>query len=125
MLKQQASELSFGRYCNHKERNQIKTVKEMTPEEFEKIVKYYADNGLPEGSALICLHRGENNFGLIHGKGVHVAATIVTAMLHNRDFARLVKLACDFYDAEGGSEKAEAAKTVSDYLDRMGFRKEE
>lgn len=97
----------------------------MTPEEFEKMVKDYSENGLPEGSALICLHGGANNFGIIRGKGSHVAATIVTAMLHNRDFARLVKLACDFYDAEGGSEKAEAAETVSKYLDRMGFRKEE
>ena len=97
----------------------------MTPEEFENIVKDYSKNGLPEGSALICLHGGENNFGDIHGKGVSVAATIVMTMFHNRDFARLVRLACDFYDAEGGPDKAEAAETVSKYLDRMGFRKEE
>ena len=97
----------------------------MTPEEFEKMVKDYAENGLPEGSALICLHGGENNFGNIRGIGSHVAVTIVMAMLHNRDFARLVRFACDFYDAEGGQEKAEAAETVSKYLDRMGFKKEE
>lgn len=97
----------------------------MTPEEFEKIVKDYSKNGLPEGSALICLHGGKNNFGTIYGKGFHVASTIATAMFHDKDFARLVRLACDFYDAKGGSEKAEAAETVSKYLDRMGFRKEE
>lgn len=97
----------------------------MTPEEFEKMVKDYSENGLPKGSALICLHGGENNFGTIRGIGSHVAVTIAMAMLADKKFARLVKLACDFYDAEGGSEKAEAAKTVSDYLDRMGFRKEE
>ena len=97
----------------------------MTPQEFEKIVEDYSKNGLSEGSALICLHGGEYNFGDVRGKGVHVAATIVIAMLHSRDFARLVRLACDFYDAEGGSEKAEAAETVSKYLDRMGFKKEE
>ena len=97
----------------------------MTPEEFEKMVKDYAQNGLPEGSALICLQGGKYNFGDIQGKGVRVAATIVMAMFHNRDFARLVRLACEFYDAEGGSEKAEAAETVSKYLDRMGFKKEE
>ena len=97
----------------------------MTPEEFEKMVQDYAKNGLPEGSALICLHGGKNNFGVIGGKGIHLAATIIMAMFHGKDFARLVRLACDFYDAEGGSEKAEAAETVSKYLDRMGFKKEE
>ena len=98
----------------------------MTPQEFEKIVKDYSENGLPEGSALICLHGGKYNFGDIQGKGARVAATIVMAMSHNKDFARLVRFACDLYDAEGGgSEKAEAAKTVSEYLDRMGFKKEE
>ena len=98
----------------------------MTPEEFEKMVKDYAENGLPEGSALICLHVGmKTNFGIIHGIGSHVAATIAMNMFANKKFAKLVRLACDFYDAEGGSEKAEAAETVSDYLDRMGFRKEE
>lgn len=97
----------------------------MTPQEFEKIVEDYAKNGLPDGSALICLCGGENNFGLIHGKGVHVAATIVMAMLHNRDFARLVRLACDFYDAEGGPEKAEAAdRIVKDFLRNNGFKME-
>ena len=97
----------------------------MTPEEFEKIVKYYADNGLPEGSALICLHGGKNNFGVICGKGLHVAANIAMNMFANRDFAKLVRLECDFYDVEGGPEKAEAAETVSKYLDRIGFKKEE
>ena len=97
----------------------------MTPKEFEKIVKDYSKNGLPEGSALICLHGGENNFGLIHGKGVYLAATIAMNMFADKKFARLVKLACDFYEAEGGPQKAEAAETVSKYLDRMGFKKEE
>lgn len=54
-----------------------------------------------------------------------MAATVAMNMFLSRDFADLVRLACDFYDAEGGSEKAEADKTVSDYLDRMGFKKEE
>ena len=97
----------------------------MTPEEFEKIVMDYSENGLPEGSALICLHGGGNNFGHIHGKGKYLAATIAMNMFADRKFAKLVRLVCDFYDAEGGREKAEAAKTVSDYLDRMGFKKEE
>lgn len=97
----------------------------MTPEEFEKIVEDYAKNGLPDGSALICLHGGKYNFGDIQGKGVHVAAIIVMAMLHNRDFARLVRLACDFYDAEGGPEKAEAAdRIVKDFLRNNGFKME-
>ena len=95
----------------------------MTPEEFEKMIKDYSKNGLPEGSALICLHG--NNFGLIHGKGMHLAATIAMNMFADKEFAGLVKLACDFYEAEGGPQKAEAAKTVSEYLDRMGFKKEE
>lgn len=97
----------------------------MTPEKFEKVVKDYAQNGRPEGSALICLHGGKNNFAVINGKGLHVAATVAMNMFSSRDFADLVRLACDFYDAESGSEKAEADKTVSDYLDRMGFKKEE
>ena len=97
----------------------------MTPEEFEKMVQDYAKNECPKGSALICLHGGENNFGLIHGKGVHLAATIAMNMFANKNFAKLVRLACDFYDAEGGQEKEKADKTVSDYLDRMGFKKEE
>ena len=96
----------------------------MTPKEFEKMVNDYAKNGLPEGSALICLHGGKNNFGVICGKGLHVAASIAMNMFANRDFAKLVRLACDFYDVEGGPEKAEAAETVSKYLDRMGFKKE-
>ena len=96
----------------------------MTPKEFEKMVKDYAENGLPEGSALICLHGGENNFGIIHGIGSYLATTIAMNMFADKKFARLVRFACDFYDAEGGSEKAEAAKTVSEYLDRMGFKKE-
>lgn len=97
----------------------------MTPEEFEKMVKDYAKNGLPEGSALICLHGGKTCFETVYGKGVRLAASIAMAMVNNKNFAKLVRLACDFYDAEGGSEKAEAAETVSKYLDRMGFRKEE
>ena len=97
----------------------------MTPEEFEKMVKDYAENGLPEGSALICLHGGGNNFGHIHGKGKHLAATIAMNMFADRKFAKLVRLACDFYKLLGESEKAEAAETVSKYLDRMGFKKEE
>ena len=97
----------------------------MTPKEFEKIVNDYAQNGRPEGSVLICLHGGENNFGTIYGKGSHLAVTIAMNMSADIRFAKLVRLACDFYDAEGGSEKAEAAKTVSEYLDRMGFKKEE
>ena len=97
----------------------------MTPEEFEKMVKDYAQNGLPEGSALICLHGGGNNFGTIYGKRSHLAATIAMNMFEDRKFAKLVRFACDFYDAECGQEKAEAAETVSKYLDRMGFRKEE
>lgn len=97
----------------------------MTPQEFEKMVKDYSKNGLPEGSALICLHGGKYNFGTIYGKGFHVATTVAMNMFASRDFAEFVRLACEFYNAEGGSEKAEAAKTVSAYLDRMGFRKEE
>ena len=96
----------------------------MTPEEFEKMVQDYADNGLPEGSALICLHGGKNNFGVINGISSYLATTIAMNMFADKDFANIVKLACDFYDAEGGSEKAEAAETVSKYLDRMGFKKE-
>ena len=97
----------------------------MTPEEFKKIVKDYAKNECPKGSALICLHGGENNFGIIHGEVVHLAATIAMILFKDKKFANLVRIACDFYDAEGGSEKAEAAETVSKYLDRMGFKKEE
>ena len=97
----------------------------MTPEEFRKMVMDYSENGLPEGSALICLPVGENNFRVIRGEGAHLAATIAANMFTDKNFARLIRLACDFYDAEGGSEEAEAAKTVSEYLDRMGFRKEE
>ena len=97
----------------------------MTPEEFEKMVKDYSENGLPEGSALICLHGGGNNFGTIYGKGTYMATTIAMNMFASRDFAEFVRLACEFYDAEGGPRKAEAAKTVSKYLDRMGFKREE
>lgn len=96
----------------------------MTPEEFEKIVKDYSKNGLPEGSALICLHGGKYNFGAVRGKSTYLATTIAMNMFADKKFARLVRLACDFYDAEGGPEKAEAAETVSKYLDRMGFKKE-
>lgn len=97
----------------------------MTPQEFEKMVKDYAKNGLPEGSALICLHGGENNFGTIYGKRSHLAATIAMILFEDKEFANLVRRVCDFYDAECGQEKAEAAETVSKYLDRIGFRKEE
>ena len=97
----------------------------MTPEEFEKMVKDYSKNGLPEGSALICIHGGKYNFGVICGKGLNVATIIAKNMFASRDFAEFVRLACEFYDAEGGQEKAEAAETVSKYLDRMGFKKEE
>lgn len=97
----------------------------MTPEEFEKMVKDYAENGLPEGSALICLHGGANNFGIIRGKSSYLATTIAMNMFADRKFTRLVRFVCDFYDAEGGQEKAEAAETVSKYLDRIGFKKEE
>ena len=97
----------------------------MTPEEFEKIVNDYAKNGLSEGSALICLHGGKNNFGVIGGKGIHLAATIIMAMFHDKDFARLVRLACDFYDAKGGPEEAEAAdRIVKDFLRNNGFKME-
>ena len=96
----------------------------MTPKEFEKIVKDYAENGLPEGSALICLHGGKYNFGAVRGKSAYLAATIAMNMFADKKFARLVNLTCDFYEAEGGPEKAEAAETGSKYLDRMGFKKE-
>ena len=97
----------------------------MTPEEFEKIVKDYGENGLPEGSALICLHGGKYNFGAVHGKGTYLATTIAMNMFAGKKFAKLVRLACDFYEAEGGPQKAEAAETVFKYLDRMGFKREE
>ena len=97
----------------------------MTPEEFEKMVKDYAKNGLPEGSALICLHGGmERNFMSIKGGRNELIATIAMFMSENEDFARLVRQAFIF-KLLGESEKAEAAKTVSEYLDRMGFKKEE
>lgn len=97
----------------------------MTPQEFEKIVEDYAKNGLPDGLALICLCGGENNFGLIHGKGVHLAAIIAMNMFADKNFAKLVRLACDFYDAEGGPEKAEAAdRIVKDFLRNNGFKME-
>ena len=98
----------------------------MTPEEFGKMVKDYSENGLPEGSALICLHGGmKTNFGSIYGKTRELIATIVMIMQEDEAFAKVVRLACDFYKLLGESEKDEAAKTVSDYLDRMGFKKEE
>ena len=96
----------------------------MTPKEFEKIVKDYAENGRPEGSALICLHGGKTCFGAIHGKTRELIATIVMIMQEDEAFAKTVMLACHFYKLLGNSEKDEAAKTVSDYLDRMGFKKE-
>ena len=97
----------------------------MTSEEFEKIVKDYAENGLPEDSALICLHGGKTCFGAIHGKTRELIATIVMIMQEDEAFAKIVRLACHFYKLLGESEKEKAAKTVSDYLDRMGFKKEE
>ena len=97
----------------------------MTPEEFEKIVKDYAENGRPEGSALICLHGGKHSFGTIYGRTRELIATIVMIMQEDEAFAKMVRLACNFYELLGGPEKAEAAKTVSEYLDRMGFKKEE
>ena len=54
-----------------------------------------------------------------------MATTVAMNMFADRKFAKFVRLVCDFYDAEGGSEKAEAAETVSKYLDSMGFKKEE
>ena len=97
----------------------------MTSEEFEKIVKDYSKNGLPEGSALICLHGGmERNFMSIKGGRNELIATIAMFMLEDEDFARLVRQAFIF-KLLSGPEKAEAAKTVSEYLDRMGFKKEE
>lgn len=54
-------------------------------------------------------------------------------MFASRDFARLVRLACEFYDAECGAEKAEAAKEnmqqeaeklVKDFLRNNGFKME-
>lgn len=97
----------------------------MTPEEFEKIVQDYARNGLPEGSALICLHGGKTCLGAIHGKTRELIATIVMIMQEDEAFAKIVRLACHFYKLLGESEKEKAAKTVSDYLDKMGFKKEE
>ena len=98
----------------------------MTPEEFEKIVKDYSKNGLPEGSALICLHGGKHSFGTIYGRTRELIATIVMIMQEDEAFAKMVRLACNFYKLFGESEKeAEAAETVSKYLDSMGFKKEE
>ena len=54
-----------------------------------------------------------------------MATTVAMNMFASRDFAKFVRLACDFYEDSGGPEKAEAAETVSKYLDSMGFRKEE
>lgn len=97
----------------------------MTPKEFEKMVKDYAENGRPEGSALICLHGGKTCFGAIHGKTRELIATIVMIMQEDEAFAKIVRLACHFYKLLGESEKAEAAETVSKYLDRIGIKKEE
>lgn len=100
----------------------------MTPEEFKKMVKDYSKNGLPEGSALICLHGGENNFGIAYGKIGALAATLAMNMSKDENFAKVVRLASlayFTYKDNGFQEEAEAAETVSKYLDRMGFRKEE
>ena len=97
----------------------------MTSEEFEKIVKDYSENGLPEGSALICLHGGmERNFMLIKGGRHELIATMAMLMSEDEDFARLVRQAFIF-KLLSESKKDEAAETVSKYLDRMGFKKEE
>lgn len=97
----------------------------MTPEEFEKMVKDYSENGLPEGSALICLHGGMiTNFGLIYGRSRELTATLALMMSKDKDFARMIMTAYGICTLAGDQEKAEAAKTVSDYLDRMGFKKE-
>ena len=97
----------------------------MTPEEFEKMVKDYSENGLPEGSALICLHGGmERNFMTLKGGRNELITTIAMFMLEDKDFARFLRQAFIF-KLISESKKADAAKTVSDYLDRMGFRKEE
>ena len=100
----------------------------MTPEEFEKIVKDYAKNGLPEGSALICLHGGKYNCGIAYGKIGALAATLAMNMSKDENFAKVVRLASltySTYEANGFQKEKEAAETVSKYLDRMGFRKEE
>lgn len=98
----------------------------MTPEEFEKMFQDYAKNELPEDSALICLHGGmKTNFESIYGKTRELIATIVMIMQEDEAFAKMVMLACNFYKLLGNSEKDEAAETVSKYLDRMGFKKEE
>ena len=97
----------------------------MTPEEFDKIVKDYAKNGLPEGSALICLHGGKYNFGAIHGKSLELIATILMIMQEDEAFAEIVRLACHFDKLLGESENDEACEMVSKYLDRIGFKKEE
>lgn len=98
----------------------------MTPEEFGKIVKDYSENGCPEGSTLICLHGGMKiNYGTIHGRTRELIATIAMFMHKDEDFARMIRIAYDIYKLTGGPEKEKAAKTVSKYLDRMGFKKEE
>lgn len=97
----------------------------MTPEEFEKIVKDYSKNGLSEGSALICLHGGKYNFGNVRGKSTYLATTIAMNMFADIRFANIVRVACDFYDAEGGPEKAEAADRIAkDFLRNAGFKLE-
>lgn len=80
--------------------------------------------GFLKARHLFAFTEKKNNFGIIHGKGLHVAAKIAMNMFACRDFANMVRLACDVYDDEVGSEKAEAAKMVSKYLDRMRFKKE-
>ena len=67
----------------------------------------------------------KTNFGTIYGKTRELIATIVMIMQEDEAFAKVVRLACNFYELLGNSEKAEAAETVSKYLDRMGFKKEE
>ena len=101
----------------------------MTPEEFEKIVKDYSKNGLSEGSALICLHGGKYNFGDVRGKSTYLATTIAMNMFADIRFANIVRVACAFYDAEGGPEKAEAVDRIvdriaKDFLRNAGFKLE-
>lgn len=93
-----------------------------------KIVKDYSKNGLPEGSALFCLHGGKYNCGIAYGKIGVLATTLAMNMSKNENFAKVVRLASLAYsvhEANGFQEEKEAAKTVSAYLDRMGFKKEE
>lgn len=99
----------------------------MTPEKFEKMVKDYSENGLPEGSALICLHGGmERNFGFIYGRSRELAATLALMMSKSENFAELVMLAWSVYNNNDASmKKAEAADRIAkDFLRNNGFKME-